>query len=76
LDGTGPAGTNNFRTVFENVATTSQGVRALADFLLRELDVILALDDGHRLATFAYSVLASKVAMDDEIRTVSNVQIM
>lgn len=61
---------HDFKTVFENIATTPQGVKALAEFFLHKLDAILALGDGRRLASFAYSVLASKVATDDEIAVV------
>lgn len=70
LEGASPVSAKNFKTVFENIATTPQGVRVLTDFLSHKLDAILALNDGHQLATFAYSVLASKVVTDDEIKTV------
>lgn len=72
LDGASPVSAKNFKMVFENFATTPQGVRALVEFLSHKLDAILALNDGHQLATFAYSVLASKVATDIEMKTVIN----
>lgn len=55
------------KTVFESIATTPQGVKALANFLLSELRPLSALKDGHMYATHAYTALASKVATDDEI---------
>jgi len=58
---------SHVKTVFDNVATTPQGVKALADFLLRGLRELLTLTDGHLYAVHAYSALASKVATDDEI---------
>lgn len=58
------------RTVFESIATTPQGVKALANFLLRELPNVLALKDGRLYATTTYTALASKIATNDEIYTV------
>lgn len=58
------------KSVFINLVTTSHGVKALASYFLNELDSILALQDGHMFASFAYSTLAAKVATDDEISIV------
>lgn len=55
------------KTVFSSLVTTSHGVNVLANYMLSELDEILALEDGHLFASFAYSTLASKVITDEEI---------
>lgn len=63
----GNVSAQKLKTIFSSLTTTSYGVNALANYMLIELDEILALEDGHLFASFAYSTLASKVATDDEI---------
>lgn len=66
----GKVSAQKLKTIFSSLATTSHGVNALASYMLSELDEILALEEGHLFASFAYSTLASKIATDDEINIV------
>lgn len=78
LDGANHGSLQHFKTICENVVTTPAGVKALADFLSRQLDAVQSSttdDDLHKYAVVAYSALASKVATSDEI-TVVNIIIL
>lgn len=65
------ANTQNFKIVCESMATTAQGVHALAKLLAHRLDAFLALEDGPQLVRIACAALASKVSTDAEISTVT-----
>lgn len=67
----GPIRPQDFRVIYQTLVTTPQGITALIDFLTNKLDRIVAeIINGEQVATAIYSLLASRVATNDEITKV------
>lgn len=77
IDGyNGPIHPQDFKVIYESVATSPQGISALIQFLTTKLDrIVKEVINGERVATSIYSILASNVALDDEIAKVSEYQL-
>jgi len=64
----GPILPQDFRVIYQRLASTPQGIGALIEFLTTKLDrIINEVINGEQVATSIYALLASKVARDDEI---------
>lgn len=67
----GPIRPQDFRVVYQTLASTPQGITALIEFLTNKLDrIVTQIIDGNKLAASIYSILASRVAHNDEISKV------
>lgn len=77
IDGyNGPIHPQDFKVIYQSVATSPQGISALIQFLTTKLDrIVKEVINGERVATSIYSILASNVALDDEIAKVSEYQL-
>lgn len=63
-----------FKTICDNLVTTSAGVRGLAGYMAQLLNSIKSspiLDNLQKYIAVAYAALAPKVATDDEMFVVS-----
>lgn len=72
IDGyNGPIRPQDFKVIYQSVATSPQGISALIQFLTTKLDrIVNEVINGERVATSIYSILASSVALDEEIAKV------
>lgn len=67
----GPIRPQDFRVIYRTLALTPQGISALIEFLTNKLDKIVdEIINGEKVAKAIYSILASRVAKDDEISKV------
>jgi len=70
----GPILPPDFRVIYRTLASTPQGISALIEFLTTKLDrIVNELINGEQVATSIYSLLASRVAGDEEIQKVLKV---
>lgn len=71
FDANGPIRSQDFRVIYQTLASTPQGISVMIEFLTNKLDRILKdISNGEQIATSMYSLLASKVARDEEISKV------
>lgn len=67
----GPIRPQDFRVIYQTLATTPQGIVAMVEFLTDNLDRILnEVINGEQVVTSIYSILASRVVIDEEISKV------
>lgn len=67
----GPILPQDFRVIYKTLAQTPQGILALIEFLSTKLDQIVnEVINGEQVVTSIYSLLASKVAGNEEITKV------
>lgn len=67
----GPIRPQDFRVIYQTLAATPHGISALIEFLTTKLDRILdEIINGKQVATAIYSLLASRVATNNEINKV------
>lgn len=70
----GPILPQDFRVIYYTMASTPQGIGALIEFLTTKLDrIVNEIIKGEQVATTIYSLLASRVARDEEIQKVLKV---
>lgn len=70
----GPILPQDFRVIYYTLASTPQGIGALIEFLTTKLDrIVNEIIKGEQVATTIYSLLASRVARDEEIQKVLKV---
>lgn len=63
-----PIRPQDFKVIYQSMAASPQGISALTQFLTTKLDRITKeVINGERVATSIYSILASSVALDEEI---------
>jgi len=67
----GPIRPQDFRVIYQTLASTPEGITALIEFLTNKLDrIVNQIIDGNKVAVSIYSILASRVAHNDEISKV------
>jgi hypothetical protein len=67
----GPILPQDFRVIYRTLASSVEGISALIEFLTNKLDrIINEIINGEQVATSIYSLLASKVALKEEIQKV------
>lgn len=67
----GPIRPQDFRVIYQTLATTERGIVALIEFLTYKLDRILnEVINGEQVVTSIYAILTSTVARDEEISKV------
>lgn len=73
LDGPlGPIRPQDYKNVISSISTTTLGIIVLCEFLENNFTRILnEIPEGESLITYTYSILASKVSLDEEINMVS-----
>jgi len=68
----GPVRPQDFRVVYRTLASSPEGVSALIEFLTGKLDrIVNEVINGEQVAASVYSLLASRVALDEEILKVN-----
>lgn len=66
-----PIRPQDFRVIYQTLASTPQGIAAMIDFLTKKLDrIVNQVINGETVVTSIYSLLASRVARDEEIKKV------
>jgi len=69
----GPVRLQDFKDICDAMSLTPQGIEALTNFLMNNLERILRqIPTGESIVTYMYRILASKVALDVEIAKVRN----
>jgi len=69
----GPVRLQDFKDICDAMSLTPQGIGALTDFLINNIEQILRqIPTGESIVTYMYRILASKVALDIEIAKVSS----
>lgn len=64
----GPIRPQDFRVIYQTLSSSPKGISALIEFLATKIDrIVKEVNNGDQVATSIYSVLASSVALDDEI---------
>lgn len=64
----GPIRPQDFRVIYHTLVSSPEGISALIEFLTTKLDrIVKEVINGDQVATSIYSLLASTVALDDEI---------
>lgn len=64
----GPVRLQDFKDICDAMSLTPQGIEALTNFLMNNIEQILrTVPTGESIVTHMYRLLASKVALDDEI---------
>lgn len=58
----------DFRVIYRTIATSSEGVSALIEFLSNKLDrIVNEVINGEKVATSIYSLVSSRVSRNEEI---------
>lgn len=64
----GPIRPQDFRVIYRTVPSSPIGISALTEFLTTKLDrIVKEVINGEQVATSIYSILASRVALNEEI---------
>lgn len=64
----GPIRPQDFNVIYQTIAESPQGISALTQFLTTKLvQIVNEIVNGERVATSIYSILTSRVALDEEI---------
>ncbi|VVC40910.1 Hypothetical protein CINCED_3A002040 [Cinara cedri] len=71
----GPIRPQDFRVIYQTLATKPQGISALIEFVTNKLDrIVNEIINGEQVATAIYSLLASRVATDIEIALIDDLR--
>ncbi|XP_025405726.1 aminopeptidase N-like isoform X2 [Sipha flava] len=71
----GPILPQDFRVIYRTLASSVEGISALIEFLTNKLDrIINEIINGEQVATSIYSLLASKVALKEEIQKIDELR--
>jgi len=63
-----PIRPQDFRVIYQTLATTPSGISALIEFLTNKFDrIVKEVYNGEQVVKSIYSLLASRVALDEEI---------
>lgn len=66
-----PIRPQDFHDIYRSLASSPEGVSALVNLLTNKLDCILdEIIDGEQVAIYIYSLVASRVSFDEDIRKV------
>jgi len=68
----GPIRPQDFRVIYRTLASSPKGISALIEFLTDKLHrIVNEIINGEQVAASIYSLLASRVALDEEILKVN-----
>lgn len=66
-----PIRPQDFQDIYQPLASSPEGVSALVDILYTKLDrIVNEIIDGEQVAMYIYSLVASKVAYNEDITKV------
>lgn len=66
-----PIRPQDFRVIYQTVPSSPVGISAMTEFLTTKLDrIVNEVINGEQVATSLYSILASRVALNEEISKV------
>lgn len=72
----GPIKPLDYNDVFTAISSTTKGLDVLINFLIDNLkNILVNLSNGDKIATFIYTICASKAALDNEILRVRTTDI-
>lgn len=67
----GPIHPQDFRVIYQTLVLSPEGISTLIEFLTTKLErIVKEIINGEHVATSIYSLLATRVALDNEISKV------